>query len=268
MTRSVQLAALRLRGPPHVPRRSRPARWPRARATTPSETEAQTLTILSSFTTGNATGDHLNKIVEGLHRADRHRRSTSRRPTPTTSRTAYEASKLADEERDLVILNLTPSTSDWLPQGQVVDVKKYLDEWGITDKLVPEALQFWTQGDDGVAGFPYTGFNWPIWYNTDLLKQAGVTAVPTTVDELIAAAAKLRAAKIQPMVLGGAEWPVQNFITWMVQQYVKPDEAQQIFTKGGYCASPGAVQGLDLLGQAARLRRLHRQRRRATPPTR
>jgi multiple sugar transport system substrate-binding protein len=30
---------------------------------------------------------------------------------------------------------------------------------------------------------------------------------------------------------------------------VKPDEAQQIFTKGGYCASPGAVQGLDLFGR-------------------
>ena len=42
---------------------------------------------------------------------------------------------------------------------------------------------------------------------------------------------------------------MQNFITWMVQQYVKPDEAQQIFSKGGYCASPDAVKGLDLLGQ-------------------
>jgi multiple sugar transport system substrate-binding protein len=214
----------------------------------PSETEAQSLTILSSFTTGNATGDHLNKIVKDFTAQTGIAVDIEEANTNDIA-PAYEASKLADEERDLVILNLTPSTSDWLPQGQVVDVKKYLDEWGITDKLVPEALQFWTQGDDGVAGFPYTGFNWPIWYNTNLLSQAGVTAVPTTVDELIAAAEKLRAAKIQPMVLGGAEWPVQNFITWMVQQYVKPDEAQQLFSKGGYCASPGAVQGLDLLGR-------------------
>jgi multiple sugar transport system substrate-binding protein len=54
---------------------------------------------------------------------------------------------------------------------------------------------------------------------------------------------------VQPMVLGGAEWPVQNFITWMVQQYVKPADAQKLFEKGGYCANPDAVKGLDVLGQ-------------------
>jgi multiple sugar transport system substrate-binding protein len=213
-----------------------------------AETDTQTLTILSSFTTGNATGDHFNKLAKDFTAQTGIQVDVEEANTNDIANT-YEASKLADEERDLVILNLTPDTSDWLPQGQVVDVKKYLDEWGLTDKIVPEAMEFWTQADSGVAGFPYTGFNWPVWYNTDLLKQAGVTQVPATVDDLIAASAKLRAAKIPPMVLGGAEWPVQNFITWMVQQFVRPDEAKQIFAKGGYCASPGAVQGLDLLGK-------------------
>jgi multiple sugar transport system substrate-binding protein len=215
-----------------------------------SEADAQKLTILSSFTTGNATGDHLNKLVKDFTTQTGIQVDIEEANTNDIANT-YEASKLADEERDLVILNLTPDTSDWLPQGQVVNVKKYLDEWGLTDKIVPEAMKFWTQADadNGVAGFPYTGFNWPVWYNMDLLKKAGVTEVPATVDDLIAASTKLRAANIPPMALGGAEWPVQNFITWMVQQYVKPDEAQTLFSKGGYCASPGAVQGLDLLGK-------------------
>ena len=211
-------------------------------------TDDQTLSILSSFTTGNATGDHFNQLAKDFTAQTGIKIDVEEANTTDIANT-YEASKLADEERDLVILNLTPDTSDWLPQGQVVDVSKYLDEWGIKDMIVPEALTFWTQGDNGIAGFPYTGFNWPVWYNTDLLKQAGVNEIPATVDDLIAAATKLRAANIPPMVLGGAEWPVQNFITWMVQQFVKPDEAQQIFSKGGYCASPGAVQGLDLLGK-------------------
>lgn len=214
----------------------------------PSEEEAQKLTILSSFTTGNATGDHLNKLVRDFTAQTGIAVDIEEANTNDIGN-AYEASKLADEERDLVILNLTPTTTDWLPQGQVVDVDKYLDEWGIKDKLLPEALAFWTQGDDGVAGFPYTGFNWPVWYNMNLLNQAGVTEVPATVNDLVTAADKLRAADIQPMALGGAEWPVQNFITWMIQQYVRPDEAQQLFSKGGFCASPGAVQGLDLLGR-------------------
>ena len=35
----------------------------------------------------------------------------------------------------------------------------------------------------------------------------------------------------------------------MGQQYVTPDEAKEIFAKGGWCANPNAVKGLDLFGQ-------------------
>jgi multiple sugar transport system substrate-binding protein len=209
--------------------------------------DASTLTILSSFITGNATGDQLKKLNTKFTEQTDIKIDVEEANTNDIGN-VYEASKLANKERDLVILNFTPTTSDWLPQGQVVDVKKYMDQWGITEKVVPEALKFWTQ-DKGIAGFPYTGFNWPIWYNTDLLKKAGVNEVPQTVDDLIAASTKLRAAGIGPMVLGGAEWPVQNWVTWMVQQYTPADEAQKLFEKGGYCASPSAVKGLDLFGK-------------------
>jgi len=81
------------------------------------------------------------------------------------------------------------------------------------------AIEHWTQDDDGVAGFPYIGFNWPICYNTDQLEKAGVTEIPSSVDDLLAVAEELRAIGSQPMALGGAEWPVTNFVAWMVEQY-------------------------------------------------
>jgi multiple sugar transport system substrate-binding protein len=209
---------------------------------------ATELTILSSFTTGNVTGDTLKKLANKFTQQTGIKISIEEATTNDIANN-YEASKLANKERDLVVLNLTPDTSDWLPGGQVVDVKQYLDDWGITDKLQPEALQFWTQGEDGVAGFPYWGFNWPMWYNMDLLKKAGVTQIPQTVDELIADAGKLRAQKIQPLALGGGEWNVQNFTTWMVQQYMQPAKAQELFKNGGFCNSPEAMRGLDLFGR-------------------
>ncbi len=212
------------------------------------DSKPDTLTVMSSFTTGNATGDEFNKLAKEFT-AQSGIKIDVQEVNFADLPKAYEAAKLANKERDLVIENLTPDSSDWLPQGQVVDVRKYLDDWGITGKVDPQAIQYWTQGKSGVAGFPFIGFNWPVWYNMDLLKKAGVTEVPKTTDDLIAAAGKLRAAGIQPMALSGAEWPVQNFVTWMVQQYVQPAEAQQLFSKGGYCASPRAVQGLDLFGR-------------------
>ncbi len=211
-------------------------------------TKTDTLTVMSSFTTGNATGDEFNKLAKDFT-AESGIKIDVQEVNFDDLPKAYEAAKLANKERDLIIENLTPDTTDWLPQGQVVDVRKYLDDWDLTPKIEPQAIQYWTQGKSGVAGFPFIAFNWPVWYNMDLLKKAGVAKVPSTTDELIDTSAKLRAAGIQPMALSGGEWPVQNFVTWMVQQYVQPAEAQQLFSKGGYCASPRAVQGLDLFGR-------------------
>lgn len=206
------------------------------------------LTVLSSFTTGNITGDTFNKLAKQFTTQTGIKVSIEEANTNDMV-PSYEAAKLAGKERDLVVLNLTPETTDWLPQGQVVDVKKYLDEWGITDKLEPKAIEFWTQGDAGVAGFPYWGFNWPVWYNMDLLNKAGITEIPKTTDELIADAKKLRAAGIQPLVLGGGEWPVGNFTTWLAQQFLAPDAAQKLLKEGGYCGSAEAMKGLELFGQ-------------------
>ncbi|MGH3378879.1 MAG: ABC transporter substrate-binding protein [Actinoallomurus sp.] len=211
-------------------------------------TKTDTLTVMSSFTTGNATGDEFNKLAKQFTTETGIKVDVQEVKFDDLPK-AYEAAKLANKERDLVVENLTPDTTDWLPQGQVVDVRKYLDDWGLTQKIEPQAIQYWTQGDSGVAGFPFIGFNWPVWYNTALLQKAGVAKVPATTDELIDASRRLRAAGIQPMALSGGEWPVQNFVTWMVQQYVPPAEAQQLFSKGGYCKSPRAVQGLDLFGR-------------------
>jgi multiple sugar transport system substrate-binding protein len=211
------------------------------------ESAPNTLTLLSSFTSGEATGKEFNTLAQKFTEQTGIKIDVQEVNTNDIAGT-YESSKLANKERDLVILNLTPATSDWLPQGQVVDVKKYLDDWGLTAKIEPKALEYWTQ-DGQVAGVPFIGFNWPIWYNMDLFKKAGIDKVPATVDELIADAKALRAKKIQPMALGGGDWPVNNFVTWMMQQYAKPEVVRPIFEKGGYCTNPDVVKGLDLLGR-------------------
>ena len=83
----------------------------------------------------------------------------------------------------------------------------------------------------------------------DLLKKAGVTEVPKTLDALLGASQKLRAAGVQPIVVGGNDWTAQNMFAYTVQQYMKHDEAAKLFHEGGFCKSPNAIKGMDLLGQ-------------------
>lgn len=204
----------------------------------------QTITILSSWTSGNATGDQFTKDLEAFTEETGIQVDVEEVNNDDVDKT-FEASSLAGEESDLVILNLTPDSADWLRDGLVVDVAQYVDEWGISDTVVPDALDYWTN-ENGVNGFPFIGFNWPIWYNTELLAQAGVDEVPATFDDLIAAATKLRAAGIQPFALGGKDWTAGNFITWLGQQYVEPDAMADVFSEGTWC-DPDVVKGLDLL---------------------
>jgi multiple sugar transport system substrate-binding protein len=209
--------------------------------------DVKSISVTSNFTTGEANGDYFAKIAQEFEDETGIHVDIQEVPNDDIADT-FEAASLAGEETDIVILNLTPDSSDWFPNGLTVDVDKYLDDWGIRDKLQQSAIDYWTQ-NGGVNGFPYQGFNWPVWYNMDLFHQAGIQDIPATFDELVDDAQKLRAAGIQPFDMGGASWPVQNFITWMGQQYLSPDEAQQIFAKGGWCASDAAVKGLDLFAQ-------------------
>jgi raffinose/stachyose/melibiose transport system substrate-binding protein len=53
-----------------------------------------------------------------------------------------------------------------------------------------------------------------LWYSQDLFKAAGVTAPPTTLDELNAAVTKLK-AKNTPIALGGKDaWPAAHWYYW------------------------------------------------------
>lgn len=59
------------------------------------------------------------------------------------------------------------------------------------------ALVHYSSASGELQAFPYSGFLWPVWYNTRILDEAGLE-IPTTTDELIAAAQALREADKTP----------------------------------------------------------------------
>ena len=157
----------------------------------------------------------------------------------------YEATVLAGQEADVVIVNLFDKSSGWVENGAAIPVNDLLTEWGLNSVIKPSAVQEWTNSNGEVQGFAYQGFTWPVWYNTDLLQKAGVSAIPQTTDELIAAADALRAAGSGPMVVGGNDWSGNKLWLQFVQMYMPKDEAAEVFTNGGYCASENAMRGIN-----------------------
>jgi raffinose/stachyose/melibiose transport system substrate-binding protein len=70
-----------------------------------------------------------------------------------------------------------------------------------------------THYDGHQYGVPYTNHAMAVYYRKDAFEKAGITAVPTTYDELIAANDKLVAAGIQPFAFGGKDhWHIMRLV--------------------------------------------------------
>jgi ABC-type glycerol-3-phosphate transport system substrate-binding protein len=100
-----------------------------------------------------------------------------------------------------------------------------------------------------LQGLPFSGFSWPLWYNTDLLKRAGVDAIPTTTDELITTARKLRAKGIGPLTVGGNDWTGQKLFYQIAESYTGAATMEKVMKSGGYCATPSVMDGIKLFTQ-------------------
>lgn len=155
----------------------------------------------------------------------------------------YETARLARKEPDVVMVNLYDKTLAWTDVGATVDVKGHLDDWGLRERVLPQALSAWTDGKGRLRAFPYFATNWPVAYNRALLEKAGVHGIPRTGDELIRAARRLRAHGIAPVTTGGNDWTGQKLLAQIIQTFLTEDEARHAYTTGDF-GSRGAREGI------------------------
>lgn len=207
-------------------------------------TDEQSITILTAASAGTPGGDLFQSVIDDF--TEDTGIAVNLEFGGEEVPLVFETSVAANQQADLVNINPVANPLSWIDNGIVVPVDEYLAEWGLADRILPAALSEWTRDSDGqVQGFPYEGYQWPVWFNTALFEQAGVD-IPTTTDELVDAAAALRAAGIQPFAIGGNDWSGQKLLLQVAQSYLTPDQAKEVFLNGGWCTTPEALAGLEL----------------------
>jgi raffinose/stachyose/melibiose transport system substrate-binding protein len=109
-------------------------------------------------------------------------------PKPPEIFQQWGGGALATQVESGKIMDLTPMTSSWTSQ-----LGASAAGWQV------EGKQYGIPFDLHVVGF---------WYRKDLFQQAGITAPPTTIDELNATVTKLKAKNITPISIGSKDkWP-------------------------------------------------------------
>ena len=103
-----------------------------------------------------------------------------------------------------------PAIKEWAAQGALtsMDAMAAFDHW---DQVLPKVVQDQVKYRGRYVAVPVNihRVNW-LWTNTEVLRKSGVATVPTSFDEFLAAAERIRAAGYIPLAQGGQPW--QEFV--------------------------------------------------------
>ena len=115
--------------------------------------------------------------------------------------------------------------------GKLADMVKANQILDITDSVSDETKAavgsgaFTAESIDGkVYAMPVAVLPGGFWYSQEVFKNAGITAPPSTLDELNAAVTKLKAANVSPLALGGKDgWPAGHWYYWFALRECSKD---------------------------------------------
>jgi glucose/mannose transport system substrate-binding protein len=132
---------------------------------------------------------------------------------------------------------------DYIKAGQVVALDSIYKQFGF-DKVMPKQL---------ISQIKYKGhlYSVPVnihranvlWYNPAVLKKAGITSVPKTWTQFVAALKKAKAAGVTPLALG-EQWTQQHLFETILISTLGPAGWNKLWTKSGNWNSAGVKKAI------------------------
>ena len=157
---------------------------------------------------------------------------------------AIPAALAAGNPPDLAFGDPTaPNTPNFVKAGQLDPLQPLIDKYGWEDRLQPGVITFYNPLYGGETyGIPLFAAQRGIFYNKDILEKVGGT-VPTTLDELEALLAKVKAAGYTPLFMGSADkYGVDYYWLGLALDYLSAGD-WKAFTEGTMTWKPGTPWG-------------------------
>lgn len=154
----------------------------------------------------------------------------------------FQAAAQADKLPDIA--------ASWEPAGEVLAV--YANEGQLQNLSALDGGQDWFDRfepatvagvsyapdnqwkvDPGAYLVPFDTNNMQFLYNKDLFDQAGITKLPTTLNEFVDASEKLRAIDVQPFISGFSSWPLESMASMYIDNVISPETRNAVYTGEG-----------------------------------
>ncbi|WP_022891655.1 ABC transporter substrate-binding protein [Agromyces subbeticus] len=157
-----------------------------------------------------------------------------------------------DALSDLSMAAGTPSLmQQFIDADQVLDLSEALDDLGVADKILPaaESTIKALYGGDSLYALPTELNIEGFWYNEQLLADNGIEA-PQTWDELVAAAATLKSAGVQPFTAAGKDgWPITRLVGDYIVRDLGPDALKKVADGDAKLTDPEYVAAADAVAE-------------------
>ena len=154
----------------------------------------------------------------------------------------FQAAAQADKLPDIA--------ASWEPAGEVLSV--YANEGQLQNLSALDGSEDWfarfepatVQGvsyaadnpwkvDPGAYLVPFDTNNMQFLYNKDLFDEAGIEEPPTTLNEFVTAAEKLRAIDAQPFISGFSSWPLESMASMYIDNVISPETRAAVYSGEG-----------------------------------
>jgi len=133
---------------------------------------------------------------------------------------------------------------DYIKAGQVEPIDFIYKQYGF-DKKMPASLLSQIKYKGHLYSVPVNIHRANVlWYNPKVLKDAGITKVPTTWTEFIAALNKAKDANVIPLSLG-EQWTQKHLLETVILATVGPTRWAALWKKGGDWSSSGVTLALN-----------------------
>ncbi|RXZ83188.1 extracellular solute-binding protein [Paenibacillaceae bacterium] len=145
---------------------------------------------------------------------------------------------------DITVVNPGAQMKPFVDGKKLAPLNDILDKDGLRETFVSGVLDYYTF-DDNVYGLSEGNDIAVIYYNKELFEQADV-AIPTTYEEMVESAKKLRAVGITPMVIGEKEtWTGSFFFMNIVLRLAGPGFLEDVMEKNKTFNDPVFVRAIE-----------------------
>ena len=169
---------------------------------------------------GGALGEKVEEIANGFNESqDEFTVTPTYKGNYTENMTAAIAAFRAGEQPHIVQVFEVGTATMMAAQGAVKPVQDVMENADIgwdPDAYVPAVKSYYTTPDGDMLSLPFNSSTPVLWYNRDLLNEAGIEDVPQTWDEMFAAADALKEIGHDcAFSFGWQSWVmIENYLAW------------------------------------------------------